>query len=130
MAALRTGVGNKAGDGRETGNQACKGSGRVRDGAQQDEDKVAGSMNADQFHGKLDQLRYRLEQVMNKMDTGATREGEETPERDQVERKDNKNKATRYTEPVITKEEENPGKGGDNKTNQNKSINLTAKMQE
>ena len=87
MAALRTGVGNKAGDGRETGNQACKGSGRVRDGAQQDEDKVAGSMNADQFHGKLDQLRYRLEQVMHKMDTGATREGEDTPKLDQEDRR-------------------------------------------
>ena len=87
MAALRTGVGNKAGDGRDTGNQACKGSGRVRDGAQQDEDKVAGSMNADQFHGKLDQLRYRLEQVMHKMDTGATREGEDTPKLDQEDRR-------------------------------------------
>ena len=45
-AAQRTGVGNKAGGGRDMVNQACKGSGRVRDGAQQDEDKVAGSMNA------------------------------------------------------------------------------------
>ena len=59
----------------------------------------------------------------------ATREGEETPKRDQVEREDI-NEATGYTEPVITKEEENPGKGGDNKTNPSKTINLTTKMQE
>ena len=88
MAALRAGVGNKARDGRDTGNQVCKESGRVRDGAQQDKDKVAGSMTADQFHGKLDQLRYRLQQVMHRMDTKATREGEDTPKLDQVDRGD------------------------------------------
>ena len=67
-------------------NQACKGPGRVRDGAQQDGAKVAGSMTADQFHCKLDQLKYRLEQVRHKMNIGATREGEDTPELDQVDR--------------------------------------------
>ena len=85
-AALRTGVGNKAGGGRDGENQACKGSGRVRDGAQQDEAKVAGSMTAEQFHCKLDQLRNRLEQVMHRMNTEATREGEDTPKLDQAER--------------------------------------------
>ena len=88
LAALRAGVRNKAGDGRDTGNQACKESGRVRGGAQQDKDKVAGSMTADQIRGKLDQLRYRLEQVMHRMDTKATREGEDTPELDQLDRGD------------------------------------------
>ena len=44
-------------------------------------------MTADQFHGKLDQLRYRLEQVRHKMDTGATREGEDTPKLDQEDRR-------------------------------------------
>ena len=95
-AALRTGFGNKAGGGRDTENQACKGPGRVRDGAQQDGAKVAGSMTANQFHSKLDQLRHRLEQVRHKLDTGATREGEDTPKLDQGERGDNK--ATREGE--------------------------------
>ena len=67
-------------------NQACKGSGRVRDGAQQDRAKEAGSMTADQLHRKLDQLRYRREQGMHKMNTGATREGEDTPKLDQARR--------------------------------------------
>ena len=69
-------------------NQACKGPGRVRDGAQQDGAKMAVSMTADQFHFKLDQLRHRLEQLRHRMDTGATREGEDTPELDQVDRVD------------------------------------------
>ena len=67
-------------------NQACKGTGRVRDGAQQEGAKVAGNMTADQFHRKPDQLRHRLEQVRLRLDTGVTREGEDTPELDQVER--------------------------------------------
>ena len=82
MAALRTGVGNEAGSGQDTVNQACKGPGRVWDGAQQDGAKMAVSMTADQFHFKLDQLRHRLEQLRHRMDIGATREGEDTPELD------------------------------------------------
>ena len=54
-AALRTGFGNKAGGGRDIENQACKGPGRVRDGAQQDGAKVAGSMREGEDNPELDQ---------------------------------------------------------------------------
>ena len=64
-AALRTGVDNKAGGGRDRENQACKGHGRVREG----EDTP-----------KLDQVERE--------DIEATREGEDTPELDQGERGD------------------------------------------
>ena len=80
------GVGNEAGSGRDTENQACRGPGRVWDGGQQDGAKMAESMTADQFHLRLDQLRHRLGQVRHKLDIGATREGEDRPELDQVDR--------------------------------------------
>ena len=48
------GVGNKAGSGRDTENQACRGPDRVRDGGQQDGAKTAESMTAYQFHLRLD----------------------------------------------------------------------------
>ena len=49
---------------------------------------MAVSMTADQFHFKLDQLRHRLDQLRHRMDIRATREGETTPELDQVDRRD------------------------------------------
>ena len=53
---------------------------------------------------------------MKRGEIEATREGEDTPKLDQVDREDIK--ATGYIKPVITKEEENPGKKGD--TNKDK----------
>ena len=54
-AALRKGFGNEAGGGQDLVNQACKGSGRVRDGAQQNVAKVAGSMREGEDKPKRDQ---------------------------------------------------------------------------
>ena len=45
-AALRAGLGNKAGGGQDIGNQACKRPGRIREGTQQDEAKEAGDNEA------------------------------------------------------------------------------------
>ena len=67
-------------------NQACKGSGGVRDGAQQDGARMAVGKTANQFHSRLDQLRHRLIRLRHRMDTGATREGEDTPKLDQARR--------------------------------------------
>ena len=47
---------------------------------------MAESMTADQFHLRLDQLRHRLGQVRHKLDIGTTREGEDRPQLDQVDR--------------------------------------------
>ena len=45
-AALRVGLGNKAGGGQDMGNQACKRPGRIQDGTQQDEAKEEGDNEA------------------------------------------------------------------------------------
>ena len=48
----------------------------------QDRDRMAVSMTADQFHARVDQLRHRLIRLRHRMDTGATREGEDNPKLD------------------------------------------------
>ena len=68
--------------------KACKGTGKGQEGAKQDGARMAVGMTANQFHSRLDQLRHRLVRLRHRMDTGATREGEDTPELDQVERGD------------------------------------------
>ena len=83
-------VGNKAEGGRDGENQACKRPGRARDGAQQDRAEAKAGV-----------------------DNEATREGEETPELDPRDRTNIE--ATGCITPVTTKEEENPGRGGDTK---------------
>ena len=70
-------------------NQSVQGPWQGLGQGQQDGAKMAGSMTADQFHAKLDQLRHRLEQLRHRMDAGATSEGEDTPELDQVNKGNN-----------------------------------------
>ena len=70
-------------------NQSVQGPWQGLGQGQQDGAKMAGSMTADQFHAKLDPLRHRLEQLRHRMDAGATREGEDTPELDQVNKGNN-----------------------------------------
>ena len=45
---------------------------------------------------RLDQLRHRLVRLKHRMDTGATREGEDTPKLDQVDRGNIKPDRSRY----------------------------------
>ena len=80
-AALRAGLGNKAGGGQDIGNQACKRPDRIREGTQQDEAKEAGDNEAT-GEGE-DKPKLDLKDGGN---TKATKEGEDTPEPDQGER--------------------------------------------
>ena len=70
----------------EDGNNSVQGHWQGRGQGQQDGDRMAGGLTADQFHDRLDQLRLRLVREMHRWDTVATSEGEDTPKLDQVNR--------------------------------------------